>query len=59
MRGVSAQAPLGIKTEFDVLIYATGFDGVTGAYDSIDLRRRHFIMQGPILASQPILRSVW
>jgi cation diffusion facilitator CzcD-associated flavoprotein CzcO len=35
--------PLGIKTtrqehEFDILIYATGFDGVTGAYDRIDIR---------------------
>jgi cation diffusion facilitator CzcD-associated flavoprotein CzcO len=33
----------GIKTskqehEFDVLIYATGFDGVTGAFDRIDIR---------------------
>ena len=33
----------GIKTrkrehEFDILIYATGFDGVTGAYDRIDIR---------------------
>ena len=36
-------APRGIKTrkqehEFDILIYATGFDGVTGAYDRIDIR---------------------
>jgi cation diffusion facilitator CzcD-associated flavoprotein CzcO len=35
--------PRGIKTakqehEFDILIYATGFDGVTGAYDRIDIR---------------------
>ena len=35
--------PPGIKTakqehEFDILIYATGFDGVTGAYDRIDIR---------------------
>ena len=35
--------PKGIKTsqqeyEFDVLIYATGFDGVTGAFDRIDIR---------------------
>jgi len=33
----------GVKTkakeyEFDVLIYATGFDGVTGAFDRIDIR---------------------
>ena len=36
-------SPKGIKTsqqeyEFDVLIYATGFDGVTGAFDRIDIR---------------------
>ncbi|HVY18016.1 MAG TPA: NAD(P)/FAD-dependent oxidoreductase [Rhodopila sp.] len=35
--------PKGVKTtdreyEFDLLIYATGFDGVTGAYDRIDIR---------------------
>src|SRR3954454_3034971 len=35
--------PRGIKTtrqehEFDILVYATGFDGVTGAYDRIDIR---------------------
>ena len=35
--------PRGIKTtrqehEFDMLVYATGFDGVTGAYDRIDIR---------------------
>ena len=33
----------GIKTkkqehEFDILVYATGFDGVTGAFDRIDIR---------------------
>ncbi|MBT5665707.1 MAG: NAD(P)/FAD-dependent oxidoreductase [Rhodospirillaceae bacterium] len=35
--------PQGVKTsgteyEFDILIYATGFDGVTGPYDRIDIR---------------------
>jgi cation diffusion facilitator CzcD-associated flavoprotein CzcO len=35
--------PAGVKTsateyEFDILIYATGFDGVTGAFDRIDIR---------------------
>ena len=35
--------PIGIKTsekeyEFDILVYATGFDGVTGAFDRIDIR---------------------
>ena len=35
--------PTGIKTserayEFDIIIYATGFDAITGAYDRIDIR---------------------
>jgi cation diffusion facilitator CzcD-associated flavoprotein CzcO len=35
--------PWGVKTtkrehEFDILVYATGFDGVTGAFDRIDIR---------------------
>ena len=35
--------PEGVRTatrehEFDILIYATGFDGVTGAFDRIDIR---------------------
>jgi len=35
--------PTGIRTtaedlEFDVIVYATGFDAVTGAYDRIDIR---------------------
>ncbi|MGE0419488.1 MAG: flavin-containing monooxygenase [Acetobacteraceae bacterium] len=35
--------PKGLKTskreyEFDMMIYATGFDGVTGAFDRIDIR---------------------
>jgi cation diffusion facilitator CzcD-associated flavoprotein CzcO len=35
--------PNGVRTsdneyEFDILVYATGFDGVTGAFDRIDIR---------------------
>jgi cation diffusion facilitator CzcD-associated flavoprotein CzcO len=35
--------PNGVKTsereyQFDILVYATGFDGVTGAFDRIDIR---------------------
>jgi cation diffusion facilitator CzcD-associated flavoprotein CzcO len=35
--------PSGVQTrakeyEFDILVYATGFDGVTGAFDRIDIR---------------------
>jgi cation diffusion facilitator CzcD-associated flavoprotein CzcO len=35
--------PTGLKTsdngyQFDILVYATGFDGVTGAFDRIDIR---------------------
>src|SRR3989440_12250821 len=38
--------PQGIKTatrehEFDSLVYATGFYGVNGAYDAIDIRGRN------------------
>ncbi len=40
---IEAITPRGIRTsaeahEFDILIYATGFDGVTGPYDRIDIR---------------------
>jgi len=35
--------PKGIKTsaaeyEFDIIIYATGFDAITGSFDKIDFR---------------------
>jgi cation diffusion facilitator CzcD-associated flavoprotein CzcO len=38
--------PRGIKTsnaeyEFDVIIYATGFDAITGSFDRIDIRGTH------------------
>ena len=37
--------PTGIKTsdadyEFDIIIYATGFDAITGSFDRIDIRGR-------------------
>jgi cation diffusion facilitator CzcD-associated flavoprotein CzcO len=40
---IEAITPKGVRTtkqehEFDILIYATGFDGVTGAFDRIDFR---------------------
>jgi thioredoxin reductase len=40
---IEAITPKGVRTAkqeraFDVLIYATGFDGVTGAFDRIDIR---------------------
>lgn len=40
---IEAVTPKGVKTthreyEFDILIYATGFDGITGAYDRIEFR---------------------
>ena len=42
-RRSSGSRPRGIRTteqeyEFDVIVYATGFDAVTGAYDRIDIR---------------------
>ena len=40
---IACITPKGVKTskqeyEFDILIYATGFDGVTGAFDRMDIR---------------------
>ncbi|HKA05483.1 MAG TPA: NAD(P)/FAD-dependent oxidoreductase, partial [Acidimicrobiales bacterium] len=40
---IKCVTPKGIRTtereyEFDVIVYATGFDAVTGAYDRIDIR---------------------
>ncbi len=40
---IESITPRGIRTsgkehEFDILVYATGFDGVTGAFDRIDFR---------------------
>jgi cation diffusion facilitator CzcD-associated flavoprotein CzcO len=40
---IACITPNGVKTsakeyEFDILIYATGFDGVTGAFDRMDIR---------------------
>ncbi len=50
--------PRGIKTarqeyEFDILIYATGFDGVTGAYDRIDIRGQTASGSGDRLGRNP------
>ena len=35
-----ASAPPSADYEFDVIVYATGFDAITGAFDRIDIRRR-------------------
>ena len=40
---IACITPNGVKTsakeyEFDILVYATGFDGVTGAFDRMDIR---------------------
>ena len=46
--------PTGIKTsdaeyEFDIIIYATGFDAITGAFDRIDIRgRRRGVAEGQV-----------
>jgi cation diffusion facilitator CzcD-associated flavoprotein CzcO len=50
--------PKGIKTsrqeyEFDVLIYATGFDGVTGAFDRIDIRGTNGVRLKDFWAESP------
>ena len=50
--------PRGIQTskrehEFDILIYATGFDGVTGAFDRIDIRGANGVRLKDAWAEQP------
>ena len=50
--------PHGIKTSkqeytFDFLIYATGFDGVTGAFDRIDIRGAHGVRLKEVWADGP------
>jgi cation diffusion facilitator CzcD-associated flavoprotein CzcO len=50
--------PNGIKTskteyEFDFLIYATGFDGVTGAFDRIDIRGPNGVRLQDVWADGP------
>jgi cation diffusion facilitator CzcD-associated flavoprotein CzcO len=50
--------PMGIKTSkqehaFDILIYATGFDGVTGAFDRIDIRGANGIRLKDAWAESP------
>ena len=50
--------PKGIKTsrqeyEFDVLIYATGFDGVTGAFDRIDIRGTNGLRLKELMGRKP------
>ena len=50
--------PRGIQTskrehEFDILIYATGFDGVTGAFDRIDIRGKNGVRLKDAWADSP------
>src|SRR4051794_23236034 len=50
--------PDGIRTSkqehaFDILIYATGFDGVTGAFDRIDIRGAHGVQLKDAWADGP------
>ena len=50
--------PNGIKTsrkehEFDFLIYATGFDAVTGAFDRIDIRGTNGVQMKDVWADGP------
>jgi cation diffusion facilitator CzcD-associated flavoprotein CzcO len=50
--------PNGIRTakqdyEFDILIYATGFDGVTGAFDRIDIRGKNGVRLKDAWAENP------
>ena len=50
--------PTGIRTskgdhEFDILVYATGFDGVTGAFDRIDIRGQNGLRLKDAWAESP------
>ncbi len=50
--------PNGVQTsdkehEFDILIYATGFDGVTGAFDRIDIRGPNGVRLKDVWADGP------
>ena len=50
--------PKGVRTtkqehEFDILIYATGFDGVTGAFDRMDIRGANGIRLKDAWAESP------
>jgi cation diffusion facilitator CzcD-associated flavoprotein CzcO len=51
--------PRGIQTskrehEFDIMIYATGFDGVTGAFDRIDIRGTNGVRLTDAWADSPL-----
>src|SRR3954470_5444025 len=55
---ITCITPNGIKTskqehEFDILIYATGFDGVTGAFDRIDIRGQNGVQLKDAWAESP------
>ena len=55
---IACITPKGIRTarqeyEFDVLIHATGFDGVTGAFDRIDIRGKNGIRLKDAWAESP------
>ena len=50
--------PNGVKTsdqeyKFDILVYATGFDGVTGAFDRIDIRGPNGVRLKDVWADGP------
>ena len=50
--------PNGVKTsakeyEFDIMVYATGFDGVTGAFDRIDFRGPNGVRLRDVWADGP------
>ena len=55
---IESITPQGIRTnkqdyEFDILIYATGFDGVTGAFDRIDIRGQNGVRLKDAWAESP------
>ena len=49
----TASRPSKQEYEFDILIYATGFDGVTGAFDRIDIRGPNGVRLKDVWAEGP------
>ena len=49
----TASRPAKQEYEFDILIYATGFDGVTGAFDRIDIRGANGVRLKDVWADSP------
>jgi cation diffusion facilitator CzcD-associated flavoprotein CzcO len=56
--------PTGIKTsdreyEFEIIIFATGFDAITGAFDRIDIRGVDDVRLKDVWRDGPQLSACW